>query len=72
MSKLSPRPDYNGPLYSWDKLNNMLQISFNAPGKRSAVIDLRQFSIPEEEIIVEAEKQGYKVHKENEYFLRFE
>lgn len=72
MSKLDPRPEYKGPLYSWEDLNRILQARFNQPGEAWAVIDLRQFSIPKNEIIAEAEKQGYKVFEQGDYHLRFE
>ncbi|WP_078428760.1 hypothetical protein [Alkalihalobacterium alkalinitrilicum] len=72
MSKLDPRPEYNGPLHSWDNLNSVLQTNFNKPGKNFATIDLRKYSIPKDEIITEANKQGYKVSENGEHFLRFE
>lgn len=72
MDELDPRPTYNGPLYSWDYLNRLLQSNFNKPGKCSAMIDLRTYSIPKEEIIIEAEKQGYKVSEQSGHFLKFE
>lgn len=72
MDGLNPRPKYNGPLYSWDRLNQVLQSNFNGPGEHTVMIDLRAYSIPKNEIITEAEKQGYKVSEQSPYFLKFE
>ncbi|WP_164219395.1 hypothetical protein [Virgibacillus sp. YIM 98842] len=71
MSKLDPRPESQKPKYSWDELNIMLQNTFTDPSKKSLLIDLRQFKISKEDIIPEAEKQGYKVSEEKEHYLRF-
>lgn len=70
MSKLEPRPINREPRYSWDDLNIMLQNTFSDPSKESLLIDLRQFKISKEDIIPEAESQGYKVTEEDHY-LRF-
>ncbi len=72
MSKLDPRPNYKGPLHSWDTLNQQLKSTFNQPGDNFLVIDFRKFSIPKEEIIAEAEKQGYKVSLHEDHYLKFE
>ncbi|NIK12883.1 hypothetical protein [Alkalibacillus almallahensis] len=72
MGNLDPKLEYNGPLYSWENLNNLLQAHFNKPKAGPAKIDLRQYSISKDEIIAEAEKQGYKVYEHNEHYLKFE
>lgn len=72
MSKLDPRPNPENPKFSWDYLNNLLQANFNMPGVKSATINLDDYAIPKEEIIAEAEKQGYKVTESSGNNLRFE
>ncbi|NMH67271.1 hypothetical protein HF072_00435 [Bacillus sp. RO3] len=71
MSKLDPRPSDIKELYSWDVLNSTLQTAFKQPGEKTAVIDLRQFSLTKEEIVTEAESQGYTVTEEYNHYLRF-
>ncbi|GAE32453.1 hypothetical protein [Halalkalibacter hemicellulosilyticus] len=70
MSKLDPKPQNKGSLYSWKELNRTLQLNSEVPGDEGLLIDLRQFSLTKEEIIIEAEKQGYKVEERREHFLR--
>ncbi|CAG9620843.1 hypothetical protein [Sutcliffiella rhizosphaerae] len=72
MSKLSPRPLKQEKLFSWDDLNSQLLANFNMPGIDYAVIDLQKYDMSKEEIIVEAEKQGYKVIEQAPHHLRFE
>jgi hypothetical protein len=72
LAKLDPRPITPPAKYSWDTLNNTLQAGFKTPGKKSVVIDLRNYDLTKEEIVTEAESQGYKVSEESEFYLRFE
>ncbi|MGE7766673.1 hypothetical protein [Peribacillus sp. NPDC096540] len=70
MSKLDPRPN-SKPLYSWQELNEYLQLNFKAPGNLETTIDVRNYSMSKDEIIHEAEKQGYKVYEKGEHQLEF-
>lgn len=72
MSKLDPRPESNGNLYSWDRLNFILQSKFNEPRDNTATIDVRDYEMSKDEIITEAEIQGYKVTEPAENHLKFE
>jgi hypothetical protein len=72
MDGLSPRPRYNGPLYSWKELNDFLRIIFTGAGEHQAIIDLRDYSMSKDEIVAEATKQGYKVSEQDPYHLKFE
>lgn len=72
MSKLEPKPNWENPNHSWDHLNHLLQANFKMHGNRtSVVIDLNDYSISKEEIITEAEKQGYTVTEASKNQLRF-
>lgn len=71
MSKLDPKPDRKVP-YSWNVLNNVLKRSFKTPGTDSVTVRPEQFEMSKDEIISEAEKQGYKVTDNNNGFLKFE
>lgn len=72
MSKLDPKPKQENPSLSWKDLNDLLQANFNMTGIESATIKLKNYAIPKEEIISEAEKQGYKVTELQGGSLRFE
>ncbi|MDR4314982.1 Uncharacterised protein [Niallia circulans] len=71
MSKLDPKPEKNR-LYTWEDLNDYLQLHFKSPGSFVPTIDVRQYSMTKEEIISEAETQGYKVSQPREHILKFE
>ncbi len=70
MSKLDPRPG-SKPLYDWQDLNEYLQVHFKFPSNFVPSIDVRNYSMSKDEIITEAEKQGYKVFEVDEYNLEF-
>ncbi|MFP7201921.1 hypothetical protein SFC08_13180 [Lysinibacillus halotolerans] len=72
MSKLDPRPNKQGSNYSWDDLNRFIQSQLSQFGvDKTLPIDVRNYSMSKEEIISEAEKQGYKVIEKDEYYLEF-
>lgn len=71
MSKLDPRPD-SRKLYSWEDLNEYIQMNIQAPGNIDTIIDVRNYTMTKSEIITEAESKGYKVIAQGEHKLKFE
>lgn len=66
MSKLDPRPSSVEASFTWEDLNRKLQSTFSGKSTNPAlIIDSRDYLIPKDEIIAEAEKQGYKVSELN-------
>lgn len=70
MSKLDPKPERKNPQHSWDYLNSLLQTNIKLYGH--ATIRHADYSMSKNEIIAEAEKQGYKVTDNGNNHLKFE
>lgn len=72
MSKLDPRPDNSGRKYTWSELNSYLQMIFGRPGdNHSITIQPDKYAMTKEEIIAEAQKQGYTVVETSNGYLTF-
>lgn len=69
MSKLDPRPPKKKVLYSWEELNERLQVVLSQPNNSKATINVDEFEMSAEEIIAEAEKQGYEVEQDDNFLI---
>ncbi|MET3558655.1 hypothetical protein ABID29_001781 [Streptococcus rupicaprae] len=72
MGKLSPKPQ---PIkkYSWEDLNAYLNMIFTSQHDHPrASINYHNYNMSKNDIIVEAEKSGYKVTDEGNGYLTFE
>jgi hypothetical protein len=69
MSKLDPRPPKKKELRSWEQLNELLQFFLSQPNDPMTTINVNDYAMSAEEIITEAEKQGYKVSRNGDHLF---
>ena len=69
---LTPKQSIDGSKYGWDRLDQQLKASIIREHD-TLTIRISDFDIPAQEIIAEAEKNGYNVTKSQDgQFLYFE